>query len=166
MSPNTRKSKNFRARNINKDLNEQLTFGERVADKVASFGGSWPFIFLFALVLSAWMLYQSFIAHNRSFDPYPYILLNLILSCLAAIQAPVIMMSQNRHAQRDRLQADHDYEINLRAEMEIEDILSKLEHIKINQETGEILARLESIELLLKNQLDTQFTQTADSKSQ
>jgi uncharacterized membrane protein len=149
-----------------RQLSEQLTIGERLADKVASFGGSWPFIFLFALALSVWMVYQSFIAHNRGFDPYPYILLNLILSCLAAIQAPIIMMSQNRHAQRDRLQADHDYEINLQAEMEIEDILSKLESIKTNQETAEIIARLESIELLLKNQLDSQLTQSVDSKSQ
>ncbi len=140
--------KKYLSKNVMKELDEQLTFGERVADKVASFGGSWPFISIFMASLSLWMLYQTWIAHNRSFDPYPYILLNLILSCLAAIQAPVIMMSQNRHAQKDRLQSEHDYEINLKAEQEVEHIQAELDAIRQNQESN-IIKPLEEIKLLL-----------------
>lgn len=140
--------KKYLSKNVMKELDEQLTFGERVADKVASFGGSWPFIFIFMASLSLWMLYQTWIAHNRSFDPYPYILLNLMLSCLAAIQAPVIMMSQNRHAQKDRLQSEHDYEINLKAEQEVEHIQAELDAIRQNQELN-IIKPLEEIKLLL-----------------
>ena len=113
---------------------EALTLGERVADRVASFGGSWTFIFLFLAAMAAW------IALNDSagaFDPYPFILLNLILSCLAALQAPVIMMSQNRQVAKDRLQAQHDYEVNLKAEMEIIGL-----HAKLDDLLGQIASRL------------------------
>ncbi|GBE19159.1 hypothetical protein BMS3Abin16_01774 [archaeon BMS3Abin16] len=120
----------YLARNVNKEFQEQLTLGQRMADKVASFGGSWTFISIFAVALFLWMFYQTIIAHNKGFDPYPYILLNLVLSCLAAIQAPVIMMSQNRQVKKDRLQADHDYEINLKAETEVEHIQEELDLIK------------------------------------
>lgn len=120
----------YLAKNVNKEFQEQLTLGQRMADKVASFGGSWTFIFIFILALFLWMFYQTIIAYNKGFDPYPYILLNLILSTLAAIQAPVIMMSQNRQAKKDRLQADHDFEINLKAEKEIEHMQEELDFIK------------------------------------
>ena len=120
----------YLARNVNKEFQEQLTLGQRMADKVASFGGSWTFISIFAVALFFWMFYQTIIAHNKGFDPYPYILLNLVLSCLAAIQAPVIMMSQNRQVKKDRLQADHDYEINLKAETEVEHIQEELDLIR------------------------------------
>src|ERR1044071_6364207 len=106
------------SRNINRDFEAQLTFGQRVADKVASFGGSWTFIIIFGAILLSWVLLNSFILARRgdSFDPSPYILLTLFLSMLAAIQAPIIMMSQNRQAAKDRLDAAHHYEVNLKAE--------------------------------------------------
>src|SRR5690606_6651438 len=97
---------------------QTLTFGARLADRMASFGGSWTFILSFLAILAAWIVLNSFIlqSRNRAFDPYPYILLNLFLSMIASLQAPIIMMSQNRQACRDRLDASHDYEVNLRAE--------------------------------------------------
>src|SRR5262245_40297014 len=107
------------ARNVMSEFDEQLTFGQRVADRIAKFGGSWTFIFIFLGLLIVWMAFNTVALAARAFDPYPYILLNLILSCLAALQAPVIMMSQNRMAEKDRIQAQHDYEVNIKAELEI-----------------------------------------------
>ncbi|MEQ9324554.1 MAG: DUF1003 domain-containing protein, partial [Polyangiaceae bacterium] len=93
--------------------------GDRVADRVASFGGSWTFLGIFAIVMLTWMAVNIVLA-VRAFDPYPFILLNLVLSCLAAVQAPVIMMSQNRQAAKDRAEAEHDYQVNLKAELEVQ----------------------------------------------
>jgi len=103
-------------------------FGERVADRVAAFGGSWTFIVLAIVAIGVWMVINARI--SRAFDPYPYILLNLVLSCLAALQAPIIMMSQNRQAARDRLEAQHDYEVNTKAEMEIVALHAKFDEIR------------------------------------
>ena len=105
------------SRNVLEEAEERLTFGQRVADRVAKFGGSWPFIFLFGGVMLSWMLIN--IINLTHFDPYPFILLNLCLSTLAAIQAPIIMMSQNRQSTKDKLLAENDYQVNLKAEMEI-----------------------------------------------
>ena len=113
-------------RNLNREFEHQLSFGDRVADKLTEFGGSWAFIGLFFFVLGAWMAVNTFAFGVSHFDEYPFILLNLLLSCLAAIQAPIIMMSQNRQADKDRLRAEHDYEINAKAEMEIEEIQREL----------------------------------------
>jgi uncharacterized membrane protein len=110
-----------------------LTFGERIADKVAEFGGSWTFVSLFFIFIAFWMGVNSYILLTRSFDPYPYILLNLVLSCLAAIQAPIIMMSQNRQEERDRLRSQHDYQVNLKAELEIRHLHEKMDMIVKNQ---------------------------------
>ena len=112
-----------------------MTFGQRLADKVAGFGGSWTFISIFAVVLVIWILLNSFvlIAYRKSFDPYPYILLNLFLSMLAAIQAPIILMSQNRQAYKDRLSAEHDYEVNLKAEIEIMALHEKIDLLRDKQ---------------------------------
>ena len=118
------------SRNINKYTDDNRTFGERVADKVAAFGGSWTFIIIFASVLISWVILNSLILLNKGFDPYPYILLNLFLSMLAAIQAPIIMMSQNRQSAKDRQTAEHDYEINLKAELEICAIQEKLDELR------------------------------------
>jgi len=126
-----------------KDLPE--TFGQKVADKVATFGGSWTFILSFAAFLVIWIGINVFILTNREFDPYPFILLNLILSCLAAIQAPVIMMSQNRQEEKDRERAKNDYMINLKAELEIRTLHEKLDHLMTNQYT-EISDRLKVLE--------------------
>ena len=129
------------SRNVYQDFAEQLTFGQRLADKVAAFGGSWTFISIFAIVLVIWVLLNSFIliTYNESFDPYPYILLNLVLSMLAAIQAPVILMSQNRQAYKDRLSAEHDYEVNLKAELEIMALHEKIDQLREKQ-WGELIS--------------------------
>src|SRR5262249_48962472 len=103
--------------NVNADVDAGLTLGQRVADRVAEFGGSWSFILSFGVVLLAWIAVNSTAWLTRRFDPFPYILLNLVLSCLAALQAPIIMMSQNRQEARDRLRGEHDYRVNLKAEL-------------------------------------------------
>ncbi|MDL2336393.1 MAG: DUF1003 domain-containing protein [Pseudomonadota bacterium] len=109
------------ARNPSQQTGDSTSFGQRAADAVASFGGSWPFVGLFALTMLLWVGINAVLLAYRgaTFDPYPYILLNLFLSMLAAIQAPVILMSQNRQAQKDRITVEHDYEVNLKAELEI-----------------------------------------------
>src|SRR5215471_5995584 len=117
------------SRNVNVELEEQMTLGQRVADRVASFGGSWTFIIIFGVVMLIWVTLNSAALFVRHFDPYPYILLNLFLSMVAAIQAPVIMMSQNRQAAKDRLQADQDYQVNLKAELEVAQLHRKLDHL-------------------------------------
>jgi uncharacterized membrane protein len=114
---------------ISKQFETELTFGERLSDRIASFGGSWRFISLFGAVLFGWIILNAIFLLNRGFDPYPFILLNLILSCLAAIQAPIIMMSQNRAESRDRLRAENDYKVNLKAELEIRHLHEKIDHL-------------------------------------
>ena len=116
-------------RNANVEEADQLTFGERVADKVATFGGSWTFIFTFGAILVMWVSINSVLILKHPFDPYPYILLNLFLSMIAALQAPVIMMSQNRQSAKDRLKVDLDYEINLKAELEIAELHKRVDAI-------------------------------------
>lgn len=114
---------------MSKLLDRKLTFGERLSDHIAEFGGSWKFIISFMAVLIGWILLNAVFLFNRGFDPYPFILLNLVLSCLAAIQAPVIMMSQNRAEARDRLRAENDYKVNLKAELEIRHLHEKIDHL-------------------------------------
>tara|TARA_Y100000310_G_scaffold184774_1_gene184903 strand:- start:13 stop:432 length:420 start_codon:yes stop_codon:yes gene_type:complete len=109
---------------------QKLTIGQKSADGIAKFGGSWTFIIIFFIFLISWMIVNSLLLIKRPFDPYPYILLNLALSCLAAIQAPVILMSQNRQTERDRIDAKYDYKVNRLAEREIKDMQSDLEQIK------------------------------------
>lgn len=117
------------ARNVNTEFDRVLSFGERLADNVATFGGSWRFIIIFGSVLGVWIIINSLVLLSRPFDPYPYILLNLVLSCLAAIQAPIIMMSQNRQETKDRLRAEHDYQVNLKAEIEIRQLHTKMDQL-------------------------------------
>lgn len=121
--------RNPAARNVNVEAEERLTFGERIADKVAAFGGSWVFIISFGTVMVTWVVLNSVILARKAFDPFPYILLNLFLSMLAAIQAPVIMMSQNRQVAKDRLKADIQYDVNLKAELEIAQLHQKVDRI-------------------------------------
>jgi uncharacterized membrane protein len=123
------------ARDVNRVLEEQQTFGERLADRVAQLGGSWAFITVFTGMLIAWVVVNTAILarFGGGFDPYPYIFLNLILSMVAALQAPVILMSQNRQAARDRLAASLDYEINLKAEVEIMALHDKRDRIRIER---------------------------------
>jgi len=129
------------SRNINVELDEKVTFGERLADRVAAVGGSWGFIIAFLIVLLGWMAINAFVLVERAFDPYPFILLNLLLSTLAAIQAPIILMSQNRAAVRDRLMATHDYEVNLKAEIEIAALHEKLDAMR-SQELKTLIERV------------------------
>ncbi|MCX6345314.1 MAG: DUF1003 domain-containing protein [Armatimonadetes bacterium] len=117
------------AKNLNKEFDTVTTTGERVADKVAEFGGSWKFIIGFGVVLVLWITVNSIALLRRPFDPFPFILLNLVLSCLAAIQAPIIMMSQNRQEAKDRLRSEHDYQVNLKAELEIRALSEKMDHL-------------------------------------
>lgn len=119
--------------NLNDAVDESSTLGQRLADKVATFGGSWTFILFFASVLVVWVTINSIAMLGRPFDPYPFILLNLVLSCLAAIQAPVIMMSQNRQEAKDRLRSENDYRVNLKAELEIRHLHSKLDLLLTHQ---------------------------------
>ena len=121
------------SKNINLEFDRVLTLGERVADKVAEFGGSWRFILSFAAFLVVWLCINSIALWRQPFDPYPFILLNLILSCIAAVQAPVIMMSQNRVEAKDRLRAEHDYRVNLKAELEIRHIIVELDQLVTHQ---------------------------------
>ena len=114
---------------ISSQFERKLTFGERLSDHIAEFGGSWKFLISFGAVLVIWIAINGVILVTRAFDPYPFILLNLILSCLAAVQAPIIMMSQNRAEARDRLRADNDYKVNLKAELEIRHLHEKLDHL-------------------------------------
>ena len=106
---------------------EPLTSGQRISDKVAKFGGSWKFIISFGVVLFCWILFNALIVLNYRFDPYPFILLNLILSCIAALQAPIIMMSQNRQEEKDRKRSENDYIINLKAEIQIRSLHQKMD---------------------------------------
>jgi uncharacterized membrane protein len=133
-------------RDSNAAFDARLTFGERLADRVASFGGSWTFIILFLGAMSVWMLMN--VESAAPFDPYPFILLNLVLSCLAALQAPIIMMSQNRQAAKDRLDAQHDYEVNLKAEMEIMALHLKLDELREQQWTTLMAVQAEQMKLL------------------
>ena len=119
--------------NIEDTLGDNLTFGQKMADNIATFGGSWTFIIAFFFFLMLWILTNVWFLATKPFDPYPFILLNLILSCLAAIQAPIIMMSQNRQEQKDRQRAEHDYQINLKAELEIKMLGEKIDHLLIHQ---------------------------------
>jgi uncharacterized membrane protein len=123
------------------------SFGDRLADRVASFGGSWTFIILFGVVLLAWTL-GNLALMSRAFDPYPFIFLNLMLSMLAAVQAPIIMMSQNRQSAKDRAEAEHDYEVNLKAEIEIMALHEKLDELRARDIEGLIARQQEQIELL------------------
>ncbi len=121
---------------------ETLTAGQKLSDKVARFGGSWRFIILFGIVLTAWIIFNVLAVGVYKFDPYPFILMNLILSCIAALQAPIIMMSQNRQEEKDRMRSENDYMINLKAEMQIRSLNQKVdvlleEQIKTLFETQE-----------------------------
>lgn len=119
--------------NTEQEFEQDRTFGEKLSDKLAAFGGSWRFLIIFAFFILCWITMNSLVMLWRPVDPYPFILLNLVLSCLAAVQAPIIMMSQNRQEQKDRLRSQHDYQVNLKAELEIRLIHEKLDHLLLKQ---------------------------------
>lgn len=130
---NAIKNNSILSENIQDEIEGKLTMGQRLADKIASFGGSWTFIITFFSFIILWIGINIWILTTKPFDPYPFILLNLILSCLASIQAPIIMMSQNRQEQKDRERSEHDYKINLKAELEIKLLSEKIDHMIVHQ---------------------------------
>jgi len=139
------------AQNINIEFEKQLTFGERLSDKLASFGGSWRFITIFFVLLAIWIIINSITLFNKNFDPYPFILLNLVLSCLAAIQAPIIMMSQNRMETKDRIRARNDYVVNLKAELEIRNLNERIDNLLTDQ--WQRLLEIQKIQMDIMNEL-------------
>jgi len=121
------------SKNLNISYTEVTSVGARISDKVAKFGGSWKFIITFFAILVLWIIINSIVLLSKIFDPYPFILLNLILSCIAAIQAPIIMMSQNRQEAKDRIRSENDYKVNLKAEIEIRTLHEKIDHLLLDQ---------------------------------
>jgi uncharacterized membrane protein len=139
------------AKNVDAEFEQRWTFGERLADRIAAFGGSWTFLICFGVFLGVWIGMNSLVLLWRPMDPYPYILLNLVLSCLAAIQAPIIMMSQNRQESKDRLRSQHDYQVNLKAELEIRHLHEKIDHLLSHQ--WERLVEIQEIQLELLSEI-------------
>ncbi len=133
------------AENTEDDFEEHRTLGERLSDNLARFGGSWAFLISFALVLVVWMAINAAIGHAKAFDPYPFILLNLVLSCLAAVQAPIIMMSQRRQEEKDRLRSLNEYQVNLKAELEVRHLHEKMDHLVMRQ--WQRLAEIQQVQL-------------------
>jgi CRP/FNR family cyclic AMP-dependent transcriptional regulator len=151
MSERLRQTNELMSRQVSRNVLEEeegsLTFGQRIADKVAAFGGSWPFIFIASGIMVVWMALNIFLA--AKFDPYPFILLNLVLSSVAALQAPIIMMSQNRQSTKDKLLAQNDYQVNLKAELEITALL---------RGQAELLARISMLERLARGRVEAGFS--------
>jgi len=146
---------------INEEFEQQLTFGQRVSDEISEFGGSWPFIILFSSIVLVWIFINSFFLLRKPFDPYPYILLNLVLSCLAAFQAPIIMMSQNRQAAKDRLRSENDYRINVKAELEIRHLHAKMDQLLTHQWTR--LLEIQQIQMDLMDELPDKLLEKTSS---
>ncbi len=147
----TWKEQEILSKNINTEFEQGLTVGDRVADKIADFGGSWWFLMIFGGVLALWVAVNSIIVFMKPFDPYPFIFLNLAMSCLAAVQAPVIMMSQNRHESKDRLRMESDYRTNLKAELEIRYLHEKLDYLLTNH--WQRLLEIQEIQMELMEEL-------------
>jgi len=137
--------------NVDAEFEKDLTLGEKLADRLAFFGGSWTFLIIFGALLLTWVMLNSVMLIKRPFDTYPFILLNLVLSCLAAIQAPVIMMSQNRQEDKDRLRSQHDYQVNLKAELEIRHLHDKIDHLLSHQ--WERLVEIQQIQVDLLSEI-------------
>ena len=138
-----------------KTYDDKVSFGDSIADRVAKFGGSWSFIITFFSILVAWILVNSIVLLSRAFDPYPFILMNLILSCLAAIQAPIIMMSQNRQETKDRIRSENDYKVNLKSEIEIRTLHEKVDHLLLDQWSR--LMKSQEVQLEMLEDLSKEF---------
>jgi uncharacterized membrane protein len=139
---------------VDTEFEKEWTLGERLADHIATFGGSWNFLIIFAIFLVLWIVMNSLVLFWRPVDPYPFILLNLLLSCLAAIQAPIIMMSQNRQEAKDRLRSQHDYQVNLKAELEIRYLHEKIDHLLSHQ--WDRLVQIQEVQIDLLSELRRQ----------
>lgn len=154
--------KKFISRSLDPLKEKKETAGEKLADKVAAFGGSWKFIIIFFSFLVGWMSLNIYWFNNKGFDPYPFILLNLLLSCIAAIQAPVIMMSQNRQETKDRNRAEHDYEVNLKAELEIRMLHEKIDHMLLHQ--NKRLLEIQKVQIELMESISKMIRQQSGSQ--
>ena len=152
------------SKNIHEKSSKQRIFGQKVADGMAKFGGSWSFLFIFVIFIVVWVCINTFLLLKKPFDPYPFILLNLFLSCIAAIQAPIIMMSQNRQEEKDRLRAENDYQINLKSEIEIKILHDKLDHLITDQWNRIVEIQNIQIELLESLQEDIKNMKNKDKK--
>jgi uncharacterized membrane protein len=139
------------AMNVDAEFEQEWTLGERLADRIAAFGGSWAFLILFGVFIALWIGMNAVFLFWKPIDPYPFILLNLLLSCLAAMQAPIIMMSQNRQEAKDRLRSQHDYQVNLKAELEIRHLHEKIDHLLTRQ--WERLVQIQEVQLDLLSEL-------------
>ncbi len=137
--------------NVDAEFEQKWSFGERLADKIATFGGSWAFLICFGVFLLLWIGMNSIVLLWRPLDPYPFIFLNLLLSCLAAVQAPIIMMSQNRQEAKDRVRSQHDYQVNLKAELEIRHLHEKVDHLLSHQ--WERLVQIQELQIELLSDL-------------
>ena len=146
------KSNKFISDNVEPDIESESTFGERLSDKIAEFGGSWKFIIFFLSFMGFWMGVNVVVYHERGYDPYPFILLNLVLSCLAALQAPIIMMSQNRQNDKDRQRSEHDYQVNLAAELQIRLLHDKIDHMMLNQHKQ--IVEIQEIQIELMQEME------------
>jgi len=149
------------ATNLNAEIAEQKTYAEIMADRIATFGGSWRFVLVFTAVMIVWVAINSLAFFGARFDPYPFILLNLVLSCIAALQAPIIMMSQNRQEKRDRLRAEQDYKVNLKAELEVRLLMTQLEQLRNHQ--WRRLLEIQSIQTDLMEEILRQRDGAAES---
>jgi len=137
--------------NVDAEFEQEWTLGERLADRIAGFGGSWTFLIFFGVFIALWIGMNSLVLFLRPVDPYPFILLNLLLSCLAAIQAPIIMMSQNRQEAKDRIRSQHDYQVNLKAELEIRHLNEKIDHLLSRQ--WERLVQIQEVQIELLSEI-------------
>jgi uncharacterized membrane protein len=144
------------SKNVNTEFDQQLSVGERLADRLTKYAGSWSFIIIFSSIVILWIAINSYVLLSKPFDPYPFILLNLVLSCVAAMQAPIILMSQNREGAKDRLRAEYDYRVNLKAELEIRHLHEKLDHLLINQ--WHKLLEIQEIQMELMEELTLKKT--------
>jgi uncharacterized membrane protein len=150
------------SKNIDFEMQDKLSMGERLSDKIASFGGSWNFIIIFFVFILGWITLNITQLVFSAFDIYPFILLNLILSCIAAIQAPIIMMSQNRQESKDRVRSMHDYQVNLKAELEIRHLHEKIDYLLVNQ--GQRILEMQKIQIDILNQLAEKLENDQKSK--
>lgn len=156
------KTKKLISSNLEEDYEDKLTLGQRIADRVASFGGSWKFIISFFVIIAIWIIINTFSLLFKNFDPYPFILLNLCLSCLAAFQAPVIMMSQNRQEEKDRARAQEDYKVNLKSEMEIRILQEKIDHLILIQQQK--LFEIQNIQVEMLKEITNEISKLKQSK--
>ncbi|MFT4224543.1 DUF1003 domain-containing protein [Dysgonomonas sp.] len=157
------KNNEFISSNLDTDYQTRLTLGQRVADKVATFGGSWKFIISFFIIIVLWVGLNSYSIIFKVFDPYPFILLNLFLSCLAAFQAPIIMMSQNRQEDKDRDRAKEDYKVNLKSEMEIQILQEKVDHLVLIQQQK--LFEIQDIQIEMLKEITSNISKLTHSKN-